>query len=165
MHNRAASAILWGGLIAGILDISSAFVLWGVKGVAPTRVLQGIASAFHGPSSFQGGLTTASAGLAAHFLIAFTAAAVFSLAAVRLPALAEFPFVAGPLYGIGVWMVMYLLVLPLSGMHPKHTVPSVATQVIFCVGLPIALSARRALLGVVKTQRLNAVITTDAFDS
>jgi hypothetical protein len=48
------------------------------RAVAPTRVLQGIASAFYGPSSFQGGLTAASAGLAAHFLIAFTAATVFA---------------------------------------------------------------------------------------
>lgn len=168
MHNRAASAILWGGLIAGILDISSAFALWGLKGVAPTRVLQGIAAAFYGPASFQGGLTTASAGLAAHFLIAFTAAAVFSLAATRLPALLEYPFVAGPLYGICVWLVMYLLVLPMAGIHPKHSVTSVATQVtihIFCVGLPIALSARRAMLGTGETQRLNAVSRPDAFDS
>lgn len=168
MHSRAASAILWGGLIAGILDISSAFVLWGLRGVAPTRVLQGIAAAFYGPASFQGGLTTASAGLAAHFLIAFTAATVFALAATRLPALLEHPLIAGPLYGIGVWLVMYLVVLPLAGIHPKHSVTSVATQVaihIFCVGLPIALSARRAMLGPSETQRQNAAIHPDAFDS
>jgi uncharacterized membrane protein YagU involved in acid resistance len=149
MHHRAASAILWGGLIAGILDISSAFVTWGLKGVGPTRVLQGIATGFYGKASFQGGLTTASAGLGAHFLIAFTAAALFCLAALRLSVLLEHPFVAGPLYGICVWLVMYLVVLPLAGMHPKHSVGSVATQLaihIFCVGLPIALTARRRML-------------------
>lgn len=149
MHNRAASAILWGGLLAGILDISSAFFLWGLKGVGPTRVLQGIASGFYGKASFQGGATTASAGLGAHFLIAFTAAALFCLAALRLPALLEHPLVAGAVYGIGVWLVMYLVVLPLAGIHPKHSASSVATQLaihIFCVGLPIALTARRMML-------------------
>lgn len=93
---------------------------------------------------------------------------MFSLAATRLPALLEHPLVAGPLYGIGVWLVMYLLVLPLAGIHPRHSVTSVATQVAihtFCVGLPIALSARRAMLGTIETQRLNAVSSRDAFDS
>jgi len=75
--SSAISAIVWGGLTAGVLDITAAFVTWAPKGVSPTRILQGIAKGALGPEAYKGGLSTAALGLAFHFLIAFTAAAVF----------------------------------------------------------------------------------------
>ena len=71
------AAIAIAGLIAGILDITSAFVTAELKGMGSIRMLQGIASGLLGPQSFEGGMATAGLGLAIHFLIAFTAAAVF----------------------------------------------------------------------------------------
>ncbi len=75
--SRSLPTIASAGLIAGILDITSAFVIAGLKGTGSIRMLQGIASGLLGPQSFQGGTATAGLGLAIHFLIAFTAAAVF----------------------------------------------------------------------------------------
>src|SRR5438132_11577560 len=75
--SRALSAIGFAGLIVGILDITSAFVLAGIKGTGSIRMLHGIASGLLGQRSFEGGMATAGLGLAVHFLIAFTAAAVF----------------------------------------------------------------------------------------
>ena len=42
--SKALQAIAWGGLLAGVMDISAAFVTWGVRGVSPDLVLQSIAS-------------------------------------------------------------------------------------------------------------------------
>ena len=46
------AAILWGGAVAGTLDISDALVFHGVRGVAPWRILQAIASGLLGPQAF-----------------------------------------------------------------------------------------------------------------
>src|SRR5205809_5548316 len=73
----AIPAIAVAGLIAGILDIASAFVIAELKGIGSIRMLQGIASGLLGSQSFEGGLATAGLGLAIHFLIAFAAASVF----------------------------------------------------------------------------------------
>ena len=98
-------AILWGGLGAGVLDAVYAMSIWALRGVSPDRVWQGVASGLLGRASFQGGLRTAALGIAIHFFIALTAAAVYVTASRFLPLL----------------------------LHA------------FGVGLPIALSARRAL--------------------
>src|SRR6266446_8046202 len=47
-------AILWGGLVAGVLDAVDGVVAFGTKGLNPIQVLQYIASGLLGPSSFQG---------------------------------------------------------------------------------------------------------------
>ena len=86
---RTRRAILCGGILCGILDISAAFVLsWALARVGPVRVLQGIAEALVGPASAQGGAATAALGLLMHFGVAFYWAAVFAVLArrVRLPA-------------------------------------------------------------------------------
>ena len=56
----ARRAILWGGLIAGVLDATDGVVAFGLKGMNPLQVLQYIASGLLGPASFKGGLATRS---------------------------------------------------------------------------------------------------------
>ena len=65
--STAVPAIATGGLIVGILDITSAFITWWCKGVAPVRGLQGIAAGLLGSQSYQGGIATAGLGLTIHF--------------------------------------------------------------------------------------------------
>jgi hypothetical protein len=50
--SRAFQAIVSAGLIVGILDITSAFVIWTLKGVVLTRGLQGMAGPLVGIGSF-----------------------------------------------------------------------------------------------------------------
>ena len=57
--SRALPTIALAGLIAGILDITSAFVIAGIKGTGSVRMLQGIASGLLGRRSFEGGMATA----------------------------------------------------------------------------------------------------------
>lgn len=141
--------ILWGGLVAGALDIAAAFFNSIRHGGSPLRVLQSIAGGLLGRSAYQGGLQTASLGLLLHFLIASAATAVYYAASLKLPLLVRHPFIYGPLYGIAVYLVMYTIVLPLSAL--KAGVSNLSAEAvltgllihIFCVGLPIALVVRR----------------------
>jgi hypothetical protein len=144
-RGRALPAILWGGLIAGILDITVAFIRWG----NPARILRGIAGGLLGPSAFQGGAGTAALGLALHFSIALSAAVVYYAASRKLAFLRQRAVVWGMFYGIAVYMVMSWIVVPLSAL-PKSKAPFTLTGLIlsllthmFCVGLPIALATRK----------------------
>jgi uncharacterized membrane protein YagU involved in acid resistance len=143
---RALRTIAWAGSIAGILDISSAFVVWGRRGIGPIRGLQIIATGILGPASYRGGLASAGLGLAAHFLIAFTAAALFYAASRKLHFLTQHAVVAGLTYGVAIYIFMNCVILPLAAFKPKYTVSSVATGALilmFLVGLPIALIVKK----------------------
>ena len=144
---KAAPAILWSGLIAGAMDITAAFVNWGFRGIRPARILQGIASGLLGPSAFQGGAATAALGGLLHFFIAFSAATVFFLASRKWSVLMQRAVLAGTIYGIAVYTVMYWVVVPLSAVRRgpfswEATVIAIVTH-IFCVGLPISLAVKR----------------------
>lgn len=138
--------ILIGGLVAGLLDLADAFLFFGWRGVAPIRILQAIASGIEGRSAFQGGYRSAAFGLLLHFVIATGAAAVYVIASRKLTTLRERPIESGLFYGLLVYAVMNLLVLPLSATTPGSYPPAVLINGILIhllgVGLPIALIAR-----------------------
>lgn len=133
-------------LVAGTLDILSAVVYTLIAGKQPINMLKGLASAVLGDGATAGGSGIALVGLALHFAIMAVMAAVFIVAADRMPALKARWILAGIAYGIGLWAVMNLIVLPLRfGWHPFKPL-SLAEQFfshLFLVGLPIAWSARR----------------------
>jgi asparagine N-glycosylation enzyme membrane subunit Stt3 len=144
--STAFPAIATGGLIVGVLDITSAFIIWWCKGVGPERGLQGIAAGLLGSQSFQGGAMTAGLGLALHFFVAFVVVSVFYLASRKIEFLTIHPVVSGLLYGIGVYMVMYWIVLPTAFPTFRHRVWNELLAVaihISLIGLPCALIVRR----------------------
>jgi len=147
--NKSSKTILWGGLIAGTLDISGACVVWWLRAsVPPERVLQSVASGLLGVAAYTGGAKTAVLGLALHFLIATIWTVVFYLASRRLRFLIAQPIVWGLVYGIVVYAFMDFVVLPLS-QFPQRGTPTLTGRLIalaiimFCIGLPIALIVRR----------------------
>jgi hypothetical protein len=143
--SKALPAIVWGGLTAGVLDITVAFIRWG----NPPGILKGIASGVLGPQAFHDGWGTAALGLGLHFLIALSAAAVYYAASRTLTFLTQRAVLWGFLYGIAVYMFMSWIVVPLSAFHKSKAPFSLAALVLsllthmFCVGLPIALAVRR----------------------
>ena len=145
-RSRAFPAIAWATLIAGVLDISSAFLL-SYPNVGPIRVLQGVAAGLVGrESAINGGLATAGLGLAIHFFIAFVVATVFYVASRKLVFLTQHPVISGLLYGVVVYGFMYWIVMPLAYpvVHPSVSRDVTAVCVhMFLIGLPIALIVRR----------------------
>ena len=147
LGSKAYRAIPVGGLIAGVLDITAAFVVNGLRGRSAIWVLQSIASGLLGPTSYKGGFKTAALGLALHFLIATTATAVFFVASRPLKFLVRQAIVCGLLYGVAVYLFMNLVVLPLAFpfkiAYPVKQVVIGLLVHMSCVGLPISLVVRR----------------------
>ena len=110
---RALLAIGAGGLIAGTLDLTQAFILLG------RRVPLVIAAGLLGRPALQGGTATYVLGVLLHFFIAFSAAAVYYAASRSLAFLKEHPLVCGLFYGIAVELVMGYVVLPLSALQDR----------------------------------------------
>lgn len=136
------------GLLAGTLDICSAFIYAGLaSGTSPAAVLRYVASGVWGAEAFSGGVLTALSGLLFHYFIALSWTVLFFLAAHRLSFLHKHPAPSAALYGIFVWCVMNLLVVPLSNVpaRPLSLKPSAINMLILVVaiGVPVAYSARR----------------------
>jgi hypothetical protein len=143
----ALQAIGFAGLLAGVMDITAAFVTaWALRGISPVRVLHSVASGLLGAKAFEGGVPIAILGLALHFLIATTAAAVFYAASRKLAFLTQRAVLSGLAYGVAVYLFMNLVVLPLSAAQPRYTTLGIVVGLIvhmLCVGLPISLVVRR----------------------
>jgi hypothetical protein len=139
--------ILWAGLTCGVMDITAALVVYGsVYGVRPIQLLQGIASGLLGRQAYRGGIATALLGLALHFLIAFSAAAVYFLLSRKFPFLLQQAVVSGVLYGVAVYFFMQQVVALSATMKNPFSIKLMLIGIvihIFCVGLPIALLVRK----------------------
>lgn len=152
MDNRIAPPILAATMLAGTFDICAAFLQSALtRGVGPVSVLHSVASGvFDKDAAESGGLVTALFGLVLHFSIMAIMVTVFVLAARRLPMLTAQPWLWGPLYGVALWCVMYLIVLPtrFPGFYAFNNPLNVALQLsfhVFLVGLTIALVTARYL--------------------
>ena len=134
-------------LIAGTLDIISAFVFAGMAGMTPVSVLKFVASGPFGnaPTETAG---WAIVGLLVHFAIMACMVTAYMLIAPRFPVLMRHPIPAGIAYGLLLWIIMYWIVRPLRwpAMPLPHTLYGIANALFshcILVGIPIALVASR----------------------
>ena len=115
-HLAAAGALI--GALDGIFAVG--VCLTRSATCTPMRTFQGVAYALLGPAAFDGGLTTALLGLAMHFAVAFTWAALYTATYRAWPALRRATaawwgtLFVGLAAGAVVWLVMDLIVLPLT---------------------------------------------------
>jgi hypothetical protein len=133
--------------LAGSLDIADALVFYGVQGVSPVRLLQGIATGVLGRAAFKDGLSAALLGITVHFLIACIWVTVYLLASRHLP-LFRHPFLYGILYGLVIYAVMNYVVLPLSRTGRAPLLPPLlpllngVAALVVCIGIPVARLSR-----------------------
>jgi hypothetical protein len=142
---RAIDTIVFGGLVAGLLDALDAFAVSALQGHDPIQLLQYIASGALGPGAFSGGYGTAAIGTAFHFLIAFVTAAVYYEASRLQPVLYKRPAVWGPVFGVAVYFFMNYVVLPFTAIPSSPFSLALFLNGVIghavLVGLPIALFA------------------------
>jgi hypothetical protein len=150
---KGLKPILYAGAIAGVLDITAACIQAHIQfGIAPLRLLKGIAGGLLGRGAYEGGFAVAALGLAMHFTMALTVATIFYGLTRRLPLPQKLAGViaVGLLYGAAVFAVNNFATAPfLSWVRSLylHTPilfkpPMGWSQLVihlFCVGLPIAL--------------------------
>jgi hypothetical protein len=141
--------ITLGGLIIGTADavVYHWFVSSVLGGSPLTSVYQYIASGALGESAFAGGIATTLLGVLFHYNISFNAAGVFVLSAGRISLLRRYPVVNSLLYGFGVFIVMNMIVIPLSAAPPlpAPTTPQLIILIlvhILVIGLPLGILVR-----------------------
>jgi hypothetical protein len=138
--------VLLTALVAGTLDGLAAVIFLGKMNFI--GVFQYIASAIFGTEAFAGGIKTALIGLVLHYFIAFSFTLVFTIVSTKTPVLRKNIVLSGIIYGIVVWTIMTLLVVPLTKIPaaPFNYERAILNAVIliFCIGLPISyLTARK----------------------
>jgi hypothetical protein len=111
-------------------------------------VWQYIASGALGMAAFEGGIASALLGVFFHLIIAFAIAGVFILSADRIPLLRRYVIAGSLLYGLGVFIIMNMIVTPLSAAPPlpTPTMPWLIEAIIehvSIVGLPLGILVQR----------------------
>ncbi|MGV8093560.1 MAG: hypothetical protein AB2L24_17000 [Mangrovibacterium sp.] len=139
--------ILFAGLLTGTLDILAAIIQTYLYGGNPVKMFQYITSGVFGEKSFAGGLTYAFYGLAFHYAIAFAWTILFFLIYPKMKFLKRNRLLTGTGYSVFIWVVMNLVVLPLSNVpqSPFHIQSAVTDMLILmaAVGLPLSYLADR----------------------
>ena len=143
-NKNAIKTILFAWLLAGSLDILTAFIDYYIQsGKGPEGVLRFVASGVFGTKAFTGNSAIMWLGLVFHFIIAFLFTLFFYWLYPRLKFLHYNVILTAVLYGIFVWLIMNLLIVPLSNT-PKFPFTSVkaikAVIILMCmIGLPLSI--------------------------
>lgn len=148
MNKNYIPSLINAGLIAGSLDILLAFAnAWWSGGISPERVLQFIASGLVGKQAFQDSPAMAVLGLAIHYVIAFSWTILFFWLYPKFRKIIPHKLLQGVLYGIFIWLVMNMLLLPISNTPalPYHWSDALkgAAILIIAIGLPLAYLASK----------------------
>ena len=142
------NALLAAIVASGTLDILSAFVFSWMAGVGPGQVLRFVASGPFGDGMHRGGIAAAALGLGVHFALMAVMVAVYFAIAARTEAVRRHWYIAGPIYGFIIYLVMYWIVMPTRfGNEPSLDPWKIGNALfshIVCVGLPMAWIAARA---------------------
>lgn len=151
-HLSAQRTVLFAVLVTLALataDLLFACTFWRtLYQVPPGRIMQNIAAGLLGKSAFAGGGQTKALGVLLHYAIMGVMVGVYYLASRRMPGLIQRPWLYGCLYGVALFVVMNLIVVPLSAAPKAPVVASwIASSVVVhvIIGMAIALSARRAM--------------------
>ena len=145
-----SGTIFLSGLIAGTLDILAALIIYDLilQKTPSIKILQSIASGIFKKEAYAGGSQMALYGLLLHYFIAFTFAVFYFTIYPHFNFLKKNTLLSGILYGIFVWIIMNLLVLPtvFPALPEKHLdFPLILSMLIliFCIGIPIAFITRK----------------------
>jgi hypothetical protein len=142
-------AILLGGFLAGLADTIYPTVKTVMAGGEWFKPWKGVASGLLGRAAGEGGMEVVALGLALHYFICISAAALLYLLVSRVKFVPRQWIVLGILYGIAFLLVMNYVILPLSaigrGIYPLEQLHIHAFWHIVLVGLPTAFFVTRAL--------------------
>lgn len=143
--NIPLKRILTVTLIAGTLDGAAAVIFLAKFKFAAT--FKYIASAVLGNEAFAGGPEMVLVGILFHYFIAFSFTLFYAFCVTKVKFLSANKVVSGILYGLFVWVVMNLIVvpstrIPQAGFDPQRALLN-AVILVFCIGLPISLLISR----------------------
>jgi len=141
--------VLLTGLLAGILDLTYAYLdVYVRSGRFASKMFQYIAGGALGlPTSMKGGVPVMLLGVFFHFFVAFSFTLFFFLLYRKSKISGLNPYLLVLFYGIFIWVVMTLVVLPLTALpgRPVNWGKGAFDALMFGVtfGLVLVFSARR----------------------
>ena len=138
-------------LIAGTLDIAAAIIQYLIiVRKNPVRIFYFIASGIFGGGAYNGNSLMIAWGILFHYTIAFIFTAFFFLIYPKIKILSRNIVLTGFAYGIFIWLIMNLVVLPLSHTPslPFSLLQTISGILIlmFAIGLPVAILTYRYYL-------------------
>lgn len=148
-RNSTLRSIVLGGMFIFLIQLIHSWIVTTLIQKTPfILVWQYIASGALGMAAFEGGIATTLLGLFFHLLISFVIAAVFILSAARIPFLRRYAIAGSLLYGLSVFIVMNMIVTPLSAAPPlpAPTLPWLIEAIIehvLAIGLPLGILVQR----------------------
>ena len=149
-RNSLLRLSLIGGIISGFLHflVQQGIVFGLILKTPIISSLQFVASGIMGDAAFAGGIATALFGLVLDFIMITIMAGVFVFSVDRIPLLRRNVIVGSILYGFGVFIVMNLIVLPLSAAPALPAPPvwlliELVLQHILLIGLPLGILVQR----------------------
>lgn len=149
MINAVTRNVLLGGFCAGLADFIYPSVKTVIKGGSWMQPWRGVASGWLGSVPREAGFEVTLLGIASHFFICMSGAALLYLLAKHVKLLPRQWVALGVLYGIAVLATMNYIILPLSaigrGIYPLETIYIPMFWHIVLVGLPTAFFVSRAL--------------------
>ncbi|MEP6927751.1 MAG: hypothetical protein ABI834_08945 [Ginsengibacter sp.] len=119
--NNLYSRILKAGAIVGTLDILSAFIYYFIKTGKNDFfiILKYIASGIFGKEAFAGGNMMILSGLILHYVIAFAFTIFFFWLFPKIKIFSKNKILTGIIYGIFIWVVMNVVVVPLTNIATR----------------------------------------------
>ncbi len=139
--------ILQAGLITGTLDILSAFIYYFIKSGKTNFlvIFKFIASGIFGKAAGDGGMAMILLGFILHYAIAFSFTIFFFWLYPKVKVMSKNRVVTGIVYGLFVWTVMNLVIVPLSNtVHRPFKIEGVLINMgilMVCIGLPLSFMA------------------------
>jgi hypothetical protein len=138
------------GLLAGTMDLCGAVINYMIShGNFPYKILEYIASGAFGKSAMNGSLGSNLWGLFFHYFIAISFTIFYFLIYPGIKFLQKNILISAIIYGLFVWAVTNMIVLPLSAIHspviPTNFVAAAraAFVLMVCIGLPDAYFAKK----------------------
>lgn len=150
-QNTVVPTIIKAWAIAGTLDILSAFTYYHIKNQKnPLNVLNYVSKIALGETAFSGNGLQQASGLLVHFAIALGWALLFFILYPRLRFLQLNKFATAVVYGIFVWAMMNVVILPLWTHKPfvykGETTIVNCLILIVAIGMPLSFMASRYYL-------------------
>lgn len=136
------------GLLAGTLDITAAIIHFLIRGGHdPVQIFIYIASGVFGQAAYSGNAAMPVLGLIFHYVIAFIWTILFFITYPRVSLLRKNKYISAIIYGAFIWLVMNLIVVPLSSVRQfpfriDQALTGVAILIV-AIGFPVSLIASR----------------------
>ncbi len=136
--------ILWSSAVVVVTDgIAGILYFLLLLKMGPALFMQWIASAINGPTAFAAGTSTIVEGFIIHVIVTIIMGAVYYYAYKKSSLIRRNTIASGIIYGLGIWLVMNLLVFPLSNVPPApfvlfNAIVSIIWHIVL-VGVPFAV--------------------------